>query len=102
MTKKHCRQIVLSALDDAAEMLGNTRAVCRNYYVHPVLIERYLRGDFPSLCADFKPRRRKWLDRDEQLALCILERLERDPSSLPHAQKRPPRACLVREAKVAS
>jgi DNA topoisomerase-1 len=29
-------------IDDVAAMLGNTRAVCRKSYVHPVVIERYL------------------------------------------------------------
>jgi DNA topoisomerase-1 len=27
-----------------AERLGNTRAVCRKYYIHPVVIEAYLEG----------------------------------------------------------
>ena len=32
---------MLAAFDAAAEGLGNTRAVCRKYYVHPILIEKY-------------------------------------------------------------
>jgi len=27
-----------------AKRLGNTRSVCRKYYIHPVLIEAYLEG----------------------------------------------------------
>ena len=27
-----------------AERLGNTRAVCRKYYVHPAILEAYLGG----------------------------------------------------------
>ncbi len=34
----------LAAFDAAAEGLGNTRAVCRKYYVHPVLVEKYEDG----------------------------------------------------------
>ena len=34
---------VRAAIDAAAEALGNTAAVCRRSYVHPVVIERYLR-----------------------------------------------------------
>ena len=30
---------VLAAIDEAADRLGNTRAVCRRSYVHPILIE---------------------------------------------------------------
>jgi DNA topoisomerase-1 len=35
---------VVRALDQVAERLGNTRTVCRRYYVHPVIIEAYHRG----------------------------------------------------------
>jgi DNA topoisomerase-1 len=32
---------VLAALDEVSKKLGNTRAVCRKYYVHPALIRLY-------------------------------------------------------------
>lgn len=35
---------IIVALDEAAEALGNTRSVCREYYVHPVVTEKYLDG----------------------------------------------------------
>lgn len=35
---------VVRAVDQVAERLGNTRAVCRRYYIHPVVIEAYMRG----------------------------------------------------------
>jgi len=35
---------ILRALDAVAERLGNTRAVCRKYYVHPVLLSAYYLG----------------------------------------------------------
>jgi DNA topoisomerase I len=35
---------IIKALDVVRERLGNTRAVCRKYYVHPALIEAYLMG----------------------------------------------------------
>ena len=34
----------MKALDTVAERLGNTRAVCRKYYVHPALINAYHLG----------------------------------------------------------
>jgi DNA topoisomerase-1 len=34
-----------------AERLGNTRAVCRKYYVHPVLLSAYLMGETVPLAA---------------------------------------------------
>jgi DNA topoisomerase-1 len=36
---------VLCAIDGTAERLGNTRAVCRKYYIHPALIEAYLEDE---------------------------------------------------------
>lgn len=35
---------ILLALDAVAERLGNTRAVCRKYYVHPALLSAYHLG----------------------------------------------------------
>lgn len=32
---------IIEALDITAKQLGNTRSVCRKYYVHPVVIEHY-------------------------------------------------------------
>ena len=43
-TKREAERNVLCAIDRTAERLGNTRAVCRKYYIHPVLIEAYLEG----------------------------------------------------------
>ena len=43
-TKRDAEHNVLSAIDRTAERLGNTRAVCRKYYIHPALIEAYLDG----------------------------------------------------------
>ena len=43
-TKREAERNVLSAIDRTAERLGNTRAVCRKYYIHPVVIEAYLEG----------------------------------------------------------
>jgi DNA topoisomerase-1 len=44
-TKREAEQNVLRAIDHTAERLGNTRAVCRKYYIHPALIEAYLEGE---------------------------------------------------------
>jgi DNA topoisomerase-1 len=43
-TKREAERNVLRAIDCTAERLGNTRAVCRKYYIHPALIEAYLEG----------------------------------------------------------
>ena len=43
-TKRDAKHNVLRAIDRTAERLGNTRNVCRQYYIHPALIEAYLEG----------------------------------------------------------
>ena len=43
-TKREAERNVLRALDGTAARLGNTRGVCRKYYIHPELIEAYLSG----------------------------------------------------------
>lgn len=43
-TKRDAGRNVLRAIDRTAEQLGNTRAVCRRYYIHPALIDAYLEG----------------------------------------------------------
>ncbi|RFN58841.1 DNA topoisomerase IB [Marixanthomonas ophiurae] len=46
--EKQNKKNILTAYDAAAEGLGNTRTVCREYYVHPVLIEKYEDGSIRS------------------------------------------------------
>jgi DNA topoisomerase-1 len=43
-TKRDAERNVLRAIDGTAERLGNTRATCRKYYIHPALIAAYLEG----------------------------------------------------------
>ena len=42
--EKESNANVVRAIDQVAKRLGNTRAVCRKYYVHPTIIEAYLDG----------------------------------------------------------
>jgi DNA topoisomerase-1 len=43
-SRREADRNVLRAVDAVAERLGNTRAVCRKYYVHPALLHAYLLG----------------------------------------------------------
>ena len=36
---------IVGAIDVAAEVLGNTRTVCRNCYVHPTVLSAYREGE---------------------------------------------------------
>ena len=43
-SERQAEQAVLSAYDVAAQVLGNTRAVCRSCYVHPQVTDAYREG----------------------------------------------------------
>src|SRR3954468_12303863 len=44
-SKRQAERNVVHAIDHTAARLGNTRTVCRKYYIHPALIAAYLAGD---------------------------------------------------------
>ncbi len=61
---------VLAAFDVAAEVLGNTRAVCRTSYVHPAVPEAYRSGELGALWP--RARETRWLNRRERLVQRLL------------------------------
>ncbi len=40
-TTTECKKKVLQALDEVSAKLGNSRTICKKYYVHPALIKMY-------------------------------------------------------------
>jgi DNA topoisomerase-1 len=40
-TQTDCKKKIVAALDEVSRQLGNTRTVCKKYYVHPGIIELY-------------------------------------------------------------
>jgi len=78
-TRREADRNIVKAVDMVAEKLGNTRAVCRKYYVHPALIEAYLEGrtvSLPSAEAKLAPNRvhaGAALRRDEVAVLQFLQ-----------------------------
>lgn len=47
--EKEIKSNILEAYDATAAALGNTRTVCRNYYVHPAIITSYENGKLQSI-----------------------------------------------------
>lgn len=66
---------VLDAIDAAADVLGNTRAVARAHYVHPHVVETYLDGSFADRLADAPRPRVHGLTGDERALLGYLDAL---------------------------
>ena len=74
LTATQARRVVAEAIHSAAERLGNTVTVCRNYYVHPQMVEWFLRGELSAQCGRLPARPRKGLAPYEQLLLRLLKR----------------------------
>lgn len=78
-SRREAERNIIRAIDAVAERLGNTRAVCRKYYVHPALLHAYLRGLTAPLPEGAQPRRAgrrpsvPALRRDEVAVLQLLE-----------------------------
>ncbi|HEX6962117.1 MAG TPA: hypothetical protein VF175_09640 [Lacipirellula sp.] len=66
-SKSARKRLVRETVCQAAELLSNTPTVCRNYYIHPGLLESYEAGVFDSHFEGFSPRRLKLLAADEQV-----------------------------------
>jgi len=88
-SQRQARQNILRAVDAVAERLGNTRAVCRKYYIHPALQEAYLQGRTAQLSNGAGGRRARRrhappaLRRDEVAVLQLLEQQESKRRRLP-------------------
>ena len=80
--QRAARRNINQTIDTVARRLGNTRAVCRKYYVHPALLQAYLQGltAGPATKARGRKTRRKRpgaaLRRDEVAILQFLQKLE--------------------------
>jgi len=78
-SRREADRNIVRAIDAVAERLGNTRAVCRKYYVHPSLVQAYLLGlTVPQPPARAAPRARgrrpvAALRRDEVAVLQFLQ-----------------------------
>ncbi len=78
-SRREADRNILLALDKVAERLGNTRTVCRKYYVHPSLLSAYLLGrtvELPSIDSQQPVRRgvrAAALRRDEVAVLQFLQ-----------------------------
>ena len=47
-TVREAKSAIIKAVDQVADQLNNTRAVCRKYYIHPSVLETYLAGTMLS------------------------------------------------------
>jgi DNA topoisomerase-1 len=50
-TEKEIQKKITETVKLVASKLGNTAAVCRNYYIHPLILESYASGDLEKIAA---------------------------------------------------
>jgi DNA topoisomerase-1 len=76
-SERDAERNIRRALDQVANHLGNTRAVCLHYYVHPLVLKKYRAGQVISAPLSQKKREREnprvVLRRDEVAVLDLLE-----------------------------
>ena len=78
-SEKQAKAKIVTAIDQISQRLGNTRAVCRKYYVHPVILEAYMEGiTIPPTPSDVRPLRANGspaaLRRDEVAVIELLRK----------------------------
>lgn len=75
-TVSECKKKIISVLDEVAVNLGNTRTVCKKYYVHPTVIKSYEEGRIFRYISDLdgqKDIKAAELNTAEKALLQILE-----------------------------
>lgn len=50
-TQAQCKKNIVEVIDQVAKKLGNTRAVCKKYYIHPKLFSLYEEGTLENYTA---------------------------------------------------
>jgi DNA topoisomerase-1 len=66
---------LVAAIDEVAVALGNTRVVCRKYYIHPAIMDAYLDGTLTQWFTRPSPRpTRTGLSSEEAAVLRLLKR----------------------------
>lgn len=82
------KKTINEAIDHVAKQLGNTRAVCRSHYIHPMIIDLYENEQLDSLIkACPRTRLPKELTREEQVLISLLKPKSRSPKA--HKTKKP-------------
>lgn len=76
-TYNQAKKQVTATVKQVAEALGNTPAVCRKYYVHPLVIEAYQDGTLTEALKHLRlSEHANGLRQEERLVIDVLKKLE--------------------------
>jgi len=70
--RKHLKE----AFDLVADALGNTPAICREFYVHPVLVDTHMEGCLAEFLESVETEKVRGLRKAERRFLALLEQAE--------------------------
>ncbi len=77
LTATEKKRNILSALDEVSKKPGNTRTVCKKYYVHPSLIKMYEEDNLTSYLKELdkleEPGNKSGLTAEERVLMKILK-----------------------------
>jgi DNA topoisomerase I len=71
-TESESKKKIVEALDIVAKRLGNTRSVCKKYYVHPRIFDLYCSKELEKYCEKKTEQADSKLSEDECILLKIL------------------------------
>jgi DNA topoisomerase I len=78
-SESDCKKNILTALDEVSHKLGNTRTVCKKYYVHPGIIKLYEEQNLDKYLKELdkieKPDDLSGLTSEERVLMKILKEL---------------------------
>jgi DNA topoisomerase I len=70
-TETASKKNIVDALDEVARRLGNTRTVCKKYYVHPRILELYSSNELDKFFKNNNNGNNKLLEEEEVLMKII-------------------------------
>jgi len=74
-----CKKNIIAALDEVSKKLGNTRTVCKKYYVHPGILKLYEEKNLAKYLKELdnieKPDDLTGLTSEEKVLMKILKEL---------------------------
>jgi DNA topoisomerase-1 len=71
-TQTQAQKNVVAALDMVAKQLGNTRTVCKKYYVHPIVTDTYIEGGLAKFFEEVEEAKDSLLSLEEEILMRLL------------------------------
>lgn len=73
-TEREAKSCVVATVREVAERLGNTAATCREFYIHPAVLDAFVDGTLARVAGGAAPPGPRGLSADERLTLDLLRR----------------------------